>query len=291
MELKMITDIESSVPAVIEFNFDEMKTDLESSLEKYNQLVVTEDSISEAKADKANLNKLSKTLNDNRIAQERLYVAPFKIYKGKVDELIALIQKPLKAIDTQIKVFDVKKQEEKLEKINHFYQTNIGSLIDVLPLSKILNPKWMNVGVTILALHQEMIDKIMNVKADFKIIEAMKLDCEVQMKDEYLKNLNMSEALAEKTRFEEQQKRLAELKFEELRTLQKPQIVEPNPVQYYPQDIVEKVEVAFAPPIAEVKQVEETKTIKVIFHDTTQAFRDEIRALTIKHNITYGGVR
>ena len=39
-------------------NLEQLKEELVPRLEKYNNLVVTEDSIKDAKADKANLNKL-----------------------------------------------------------------------------------------------------------------------------------------------------------------------------------------------------------------------------------------
>ena len=36
---------------------------------------------------------------------------------------------------------------------------------------------------------------------------------------------------------------------------------------------------------------EELKTIKVIFYDTTAAFRAEMRALTDKYGVKYGGIK
>lgn len=275
MELIMKTDIEKSIPAVIEFNFEEMKAELEQKLKRYNSLVVTEDGIKDAKSDKASLNTLSKTLNDNRIALERTYMQPFNNYKGKINQLITLIKEPVNAIDGQIKVFEDKEKQDKFEEIAHFYNDNIKGLRDVLPLEKLLNPKWANKGTTTLSITQELIDKIMTVQNDLKIISAMKLDCEVQVKDIYLRNLSMSEALAEKTRFEEQQKR-----FDELKAKETPQ-VEPIIESY-------KVEKSFTPPVETVQPtvVQGTfKTITATFYNTTAEFRAEMTALIKKHNI------
>ena len=65
MEFKMLTDL-SVLPQKIEFNFEELKADLIPKLDYYKNLVVSEDGIKEAKADKANLNKLAKAIDDKR---------------------------------------------------------------------------------------------------------------------------------------------------------------------------------------------------------------------------------
>lgn len=57
MEFVMGNSLEA-LPKTIDFNFEELKTQLASSLELYTGLVVTEDGIKSAKEDRAKLNKL-----------------------------------------------------------------------------------------------------------------------------------------------------------------------------------------------------------------------------------------
>ena len=57
MEFVMGSSLES-LPKTIDFNFEELKTQLAESLELYAGLVVTEDGIKAAKEDRARLNKL-----------------------------------------------------------------------------------------------------------------------------------------------------------------------------------------------------------------------------------------
>ncbi len=47
-------------------NYEELKSELSEQLQKYKNIVVTEDSIKEFKADKANLNRLKTALEDKR---------------------------------------------------------------------------------------------------------------------------------------------------------------------------------------------------------------------------------
>jgi hypothetical protein len=65
MEFKQITDL-AVLPPEIEFNFDELKNELETGLKKYKGMVVSEDGIKDAKADRAKLNSLYKAIDDKR---------------------------------------------------------------------------------------------------------------------------------------------------------------------------------------------------------------------------------
>ena len=53
MDFKLQTDL-NTLPSVIEFNYSELKAEMTERLKYYNNLVVSENSIKSAKADKAN---------------------------------------------------------------------------------------------------------------------------------------------------------------------------------------------------------------------------------------------
>lgn len=92
MELKVN---EVAVPEQITFNYEELKQELTEKVSMYETLVYTDDQIKQAKADKANLNKLKKALNDERIRREREYMQPFNDFKQKINEIIGIIDKPV----------------------------------------------------------------------------------------------------------------------------------------------------------------------------------------------------
>ena len=64
MEMKVNEVI---LPEQITWNYDELKAELAEKVQKYETMVYTEDQVKDAKADRANLNKLKKALNDERI--------------------------------------------------------------------------------------------------------------------------------------------------------------------------------------------------------------------------------
>lgn len=279
MEFVLKTDLEKTLPAVIDFNHEELKATIAEKVKFYNSLVVTEDSIKSAKSDKALLNKLRTAFEDKRKEIKAQCLKPYEEFAKKVDELTAMLDEPISAIDEQIKGFDDNKKTKKLAEITKFYSDNIGSLLEVLPLSKILPEKWANATVTYMSVTQEIIDKIITVQNDLRIIEAMKLDCEMQMKDSYLKNLNMSEALAEKTRFEEQQKKLEAIK-------SAPKVTPAAPIEA---EIVKPEEVTTA--VAEPQQVEILKDVKSIIYATNAEFRAEMRILIQKYGLKCEGIK
>ena len=123
-------------------NLEALKAELAPKLEKYNSLVVTEDSIKEAKNDRAILNKLKTTIEDQRKAAKKQYLEPYNMLEAECKEVVALIDAPIQAIDKQIKLFDDREKEEKLNKITEIFNSTPHeewvSIEDVLP------PKWAN---------------------------------------------------------------------------------------------------------------------------------------------------
>ena len=71
MELKLIP---YTVPQSITWNYEELKAELTAKASEYASIVYTDDQVKAAKADRANLNRLKKALNDERIRQEREYM-------------------------------------------------------------------------------------------------------------------------------------------------------------------------------------------------------------------------
>ena len=82
MELKVN---EVALPEKITFNYEELKEELQEKAHTYEVIVYDEEQIKEAKADRAKLNNLKKTLNDERIRREKEYMIPFNDFKAKIN--------------------------------------------------------------------------------------------------------------------------------------------------------------------------------------------------------------
>ena len=103
----------------IKFNYEELKGGLQESLKKYQNLVYTSQNIKEAKDDRATLNALKKSLNDEKIKIKKEFEVPYKDFEDKIKELIELVDKPASEIDKQVKIFEEAEKAKKRESIEN----------------------------------------------------------------------------------------------------------------------------------------------------------------------------
>lgn len=280
MEFVLKTDLEKSLPAAIDFNFEQLKCQLENSLKKYKNLVVTKETVKDGKSKKSDLNRLKKALNSQRIAIKNKCMEPYAAFESKVKELTGMIDEAVDTIDKQVKEFDEIKRQEKRQEIESIYAANVGDLKKLLSLERLWNQRWLNVTYKITDIEKEIKQAVSKANNDIGIIKAMQVPCEVSMISVYIKTLDMSAALAEKTRHEELQKQIDKRQY----------VKEPA---HNVESLAAKHEFPAnnKPLQTQANPPEEPKTIKVIFYDTTVDFRHEMRALTEKYGVRYGGIR
>lgn len=288
MELVIYKPTDDQFVKTIDFNFDELKQEITSALAKYQGLVYSDDSIKDAKSDRAHLNKFKEALEAKRKGIKKQCLAPYEAFEKKIKELTALVEEPILAIDGQVKGYEQAKKDEKKAEIAEHYEAHIGDLAPLLPLERIFSDKWLNATVKINAVQEEIDALITRTTADLQTISDLKSEFEVQIKDVYLRTLDLSSALSEKTRQEtikaeqeayKQKKEAERAAYEVEIATAVPEVKEPVPVYAEP---------VYIAPVQELRET--PKTIKVIFYDTTEAFRSDMRALTEKHGINYGGI-
>lgn len=101
--------------AVVNVNFEEVKTSLTENLEKYKGIVVTDDNLKDCKDIQKGLSKLKKDIDSNRKDIKKQLEAPIKNFEGQCKELVALISEVDAPIKEGIAIFDEMKREEKRE--------------------------------------------------------------------------------------------------------------------------------------------------------------------------------
>lgn len=188
----------------IKFNYEELKAGLTSSLEKYQNLVYTPENIKEAKDDRATLNALKKSLNDEKIKIKKEFEVPYVDFENKIKELIELVEKPASEIDKQVKLFEEQEKAKKRETINNIYTENIGAYADLIPLEKLYDSRWENKTYKETDITKEIQDVVKKADSDLKVIMDLKSEFEFQIKDTYFKTLDLGQALIENQRLEKQ---------------------------------------------------------------------------------------
>lgn len=172
MEL-ILKQAEISIPQAIE-NLEQLKAEIAPKMEEYRSLVVTEDGIKTAKADKANLNKFKKVIDDQRIAVKKQCLAPYEAFEKECKELEALIIAPIAAIDTQIKAFEDAEKNKKYAELQAYFES--VNNVEFLKLDDILNQKWGNKTLSINTLKEEISANISRISGEYEQIRRMYQD-------------------------------------------------------------------------------------------------------------------
>lgn len=179
------------------WNYEELKSDLTTALADYNSRVYTEDTIAEAKEDKAKLNKLKKAINDERIAREKEYMQPFNEFKAQAKELCDMIDTASSGISHQLELFEDKRVSEKQKVITSLFD-DIKSNYDFpfITLEKIFNEKWLNKGTSDKTIATEITAVFEKAINDLAIIKRMP-QYAFEAEEAYKESLDLNKALAE----------------------------------------------------------------------------------------------
>lgn len=167
----------SSQQNVISFNYEELKKELLEKTSLYETVVYDADSIKSAKKDRAELNKLKKSLNDKRLEEEREYMKPFNDFKTKVNELISLVDKPVKAIDKQIKEYETAEKGQKKKEISWLYDSDTFDVlkegIEWVTLDQIFNPRWLNASYSASKITDDINYTLANISSNMDVLSKL----------------------------------------------------------------------------------------------------------------------
>lgn len=197
MELR-VNDV--AIPEKISFNYEELKAELTEKVAFYEALVYTDDQVKEAKVDRATLNKLKKTLNDERIRREKEYMQPFNEFKAQVNEIIGIIDKPIAVIDKQVKEFEDQKKANKQNAIEELFAT-IG-FQNFVTLEKIWDPKWLNASVSMKSIEEQMRSRMYQIGDDVLTLHNLP-EFGFEATEVYKQTLDINKAIKEAQRMAE----------------------------------------------------------------------------------------
>lgn len=199
--------IKAAEPGSISFNFEELKTELTEKAAIYETMVFTDQELQLAKQTRADLNRVMKALNDERIKREKEFMKPFNDFKAQIKELIAIIEKASANIDKQVKEFEEQKKKEKLEAIERIWDEVINHP-EWLQCSDIFNTKWLNASVSMETVKKELTEKVSKIETEIGIITDLP-EYSFEALDYYKRTLDLGGAIAETKRLADLAKRKA----------------------------------------------------------------------------------
>lgn len=282
MELKVdeIKELSS-----IKFNYEEIKNWVIEKSKEYKSIVYTEDTIENAKTDRATLNKVTKAINDEKIRLKKEVLKPFEDFEKKCKELQGIMSEATNSIDSQIKSFEEKEQNKKREQIKEIFNTQIGDFKDLISFETIFNSRWLNKTYSIKNIEEEIKHIVVKTNNDFEVIDGQIKDEVInkQVKAYYFKNITeptvLGNSLQEGLKIVEANKKLEEFKKQqEIKQEIKTEKVKVD---------TEKIEVIENNEVTEKIETTETIDFRVW---VTKEQKMKLREFLIQNNIKYGKV-
>lgn len=201
MELKVK---ELDFPKLIEFNFEELKAEISSKAALYKNMVYTDDSIKQAKADKAALNKFITALEDKRKEVKKQCLQPYEAFEKQMKELVAIVNEPVQLIDSQVKAYEDKQKADKLEKIQEFWEGTEHP--EWLKCNQIFDQRWLNASFSLKKVQEAIEERLIQIEADVATIGSLP-EFSFEAVECYKQTLDLNRAIAEGQRLADIQKR------------------------------------------------------------------------------------
>lgn len=148
----------------IEWNKAEFEAAISEAVKDYQGLAYTDDQIKEAKADRAELNKLKKAIDERRKAVKKAISAPYDEFEKEVREVTQKLDAAVAQIDAQVKAYEEKQKEEKKAAIEKCFRSKVGPLETTVTFDRIFDPKWLNATVTMKTIDTEMTARLANIQ-------------------------------------------------------------------------------------------------------------------------------
>lgn len=207
IQFEVITDLAVMNPQHIETNFEAVDAYLTEAMAPYTQLVVTEDSIGDAKKTLAQLRKLKDGINSQKIAVKREWMKPYTEYEDKAKQLMSRVEAGISNIDGQVKDYDSRRKEQKLQELKDYFDQEASryQVEEYLDWNQIRNPKWANASFSVEDAENEISAIITKTAGDVDYITGMESKFEAAMLEEYRKSRDLRDVLTMELRLKARQ--------------------------------------------------------------------------------------
>lgn len=213
MEIQVFTPTQAQPLPPVEWNYTEVKQWVQDGLQAYKGRVYTNDTIAEAKKDRANLNKLAQAIAAKRREMKAIYLNPYEQFDLETKEIEKMITTVSAEIDAQVKAYEeFRKQEKQQFIVEQIYKPLIGNLAELVPYERLHNPKWLNVTTNMGDISDDLARTVEKIESGLKAIDQLNLadaDITERVKSVFLRNFDLAAAIAEKERIEAEREKLA----------------------------------------------------------------------------------
>ena len=202
-EIKGISKVEDNITEAKEYALD-LK-------EYYSKLVFTPEQYDEAKDERAEINKIVKKIADYRKSIIAEFKKPIEVFETTAKETEKILKETLDFVDVQVKKFENEEKDKKKIEIQKIFDNTVEELKDIISLEKIFDDKWLNKGSKLTSIETEIKEKLDNIRSGLNAIEELHSEFELELKNTYLQDFDLSKAIVKNNQLKEQKEMLSKV--------------------------------------------------------------------------------
>lgn len=206
-EFVVKTDLAPVTSLVIEANFDEIKNELATKVAAYEKMVVTPEGVAAAKSDLATLRRVSKQIDEVRLAWKREYMKPMDEFEARCKELKGVVSGGIDNLDKQIKTFETQDIEAKMQALEAFFDEKVATedvegYVDFGKL-KSMHPRWVNKGYDIKAAQNDIMIDLAHVRQGVSTLRGYPEEFRTVLLDTFKERLDLADVVQKYARLME----------------------------------------------------------------------------------------
>lgn len=202
-EIKGISKVEDNISEAKQYALD-LK-------EYYSKLVFTPEQYDEAKDERAGINKIVKSIADYRKNIIAEYKKPIDLFETTAKETEKILKETADFVDVQVKKFENEEKDKKKIEIQKIFDNTVEELKDIISLEKIFDDKWLNKGSKLTSIETEIKEKLASIRSGLNAIEELHSEFELELKNTYLQDFDLSKAIVKNNQLKEQKEILSKV--------------------------------------------------------------------------------
>lgn len=198
----------------VTWNFEEIKKSLEDSVAIYQGMIYTDDTIKTAKTDVAELRALAKAIEDRRKEVKEKCLEPYNIIEKQAKELVALVNKPIEAINIQVQDYESRRKEAVRAKIDAYWKQKCVVLPESIwdaAHSKIYDSRWENATATQKSWKEGIDNGVAEIQGAIETIKSFNSEFEEDMLNSFYADLSLQNAIQKMNSLKAQKERILEM--------------------------------------------------------------------------------
>ncbi len=199
-------------PGIISTNFEEIKSSLAAQMQVYKELEVTEGNKTERKKDIATLRKMQKAMTEKASEVRNKCLEPYNAFKKQADDLMEVINEPIRIIDGQVKEFEERQRIEKQAAIDAMFEELIlkytPEMVSEIGIRNIYDSKWENATTSMKSIRDDMTARLDKIRDDVGLISSTLSDKTEEALSLFWGDLDVNKAITMINRYEAQKREI-----------------------------------------------------------------------------------